>query len=333
MAVKKVNVFFISSILILLVFMGCLMKSVKSEPNTIKYKIGISQIAEHPALDLSRKGFIEGLNSKGLVNGENIDIEIQNAQGDIATSQMIAQSFGSLKKDLIFAIGTHSAQTVYNNTKTTPIIVTAITDIVSSGIVKSKEDMNNNVAGTSDMVPISKQLKLLKTLIPKAKKLGVIYNTSELNSEVQISNMKDIAQKYDLEIVSVGINNTNELSQTLDSIVNTVDALYIPTDNLVASSMPLIYSKFSSKNKPIFGTEEAHVKSGALATDGISYYNLGFQSGVMAAEVLEGKDIKTIKVEELKDTQIVINEQVYKKLNIDIPKDILDKAVIVEGVQ
>lgn len=333
MVVKKSNVFLILIISILVIFIGRLIKPVKLESSTIKYKIGISQIAEHPALDLSREGFIEGLNSKGFVSGENIDIEIQNSQGDIATSQMIAQRFGALKKDIIFAIGTPSAQTVYNNTKTTPIIVTAITDIVSSGIVKSKEDMNNNVAGTSDLVPISKQLELLKKIIPKAKKVGVIYNTSELNSEVQIRNMKDIAPKYDLEIVSAGINNTNELSQVLDSIVNTVDALYIPTDNLVASSMPLIYSKFSSKNKPIFGAEEAHVKSGALATDGISYYNLGFQSGVMAAEVLEGKDIETMKVEELKDTQIVINKQVCKKLNIDIPKDILDKAIIVGEVQ
>ena len=333
MVVKKRISFFISFLLIFSLITGFLIKPAKSKSQVVKYRIGISQIAEHPALDLAREGFIDGLKSKGLVKDENIDIEIQNAQGDIATAQMIAQGFAAEKKDLIFAIATPSAQTAYNTTKKIPIMVTAITDAVSAGIMKSKEDIANNIAGTSDAVPIAKQLKLLKELLPEAKKLGIIYNTSELNSEIQVENIKRLVSQYDLELISMGVNNSSELSQTLDHMVNIVDVLYIPTDNLIASSMPLIYSKFSSKNKPIFGAEEAHVKSGALATEGINYYQLGFEAALMGAEVLNGRDIKTMSVQEIKDAEIVINKEVAEKLNILIPQHILDKSKVIEGVQ
>jgi putative tryptophan/tyrosine transport system substrate-binding protein len=294
-------------------------------------KIGITQIAEHPALDSSRKGFIEALKSKGYEDGKNIKIDYENAQGDMATTQTIAQNFASNKEDLILAIATPSAQAAYNATKSIPIVITAVTDPVNAGLVKSLEKPDTNVTGTSDNVPIEKQLQLLKQLIPGSKNLGVIYNTSESNSEVQIENLKKAAPNFNLHLVTAGVTNVNEIPQALSSILGNIDVLYIPTDNLVASSMPLITNQCYNKNIPVIGSEKGEVTNGALATTGIDYYKLGFQTGLMAVDILNGKSTKDMPVATLTEMQIVVNIDAAKKLNIVIPEDISNKAEKVTG--
>lgn len=293
--------------------------------------IGISQIVEHPALDSARKGFIDALESKGFKDGEKVSIEIQNAQGDIPTAQIIAKDFVSQKKDMILAIATPTAQAAFNATKEIPILITAVTDPVDAGLVQAWEKSGTNVAGTSDSAPMKKQLELIKKLVPNAKKVGIMFNTSETNSELQVSKAKELAPDFDFEIITSGVTNTNEVSQALDALVNKIDVLYVPTDNLIASSMPLVSAKCNEKKIPIIGAEKAHVELGALATEGIDYYKLGFQTGLMAVEVLEGKSPKDMAVETLKNTELVINNKVAELLNIDIPEDLKNKAVTVES--
>lgn len=293
--------------------------------------IGISQIASHSALDLAREGFIEALNSNGFKEGENLNLEIQNAEGDIATSQMISQSFISDKKDLIFAIGTPAAQVAFNLTKDIPIITTAVTDPVQAGLVKSKEKSGTNVAGTSDAVPLEKQLKLITEIVKDVKTIGVIYNTSEVNSEIQVNELKELAKNNNIEVISKGISSVNDISQTLDSILDDVDVLYTPADNLIASSMAIIANKAIDKKVPIMGAEEAHVTSGALITEGINYKKLGFEAGMMAVEVLEGKDVTELSIKTLEETELVINEDTLKKLSINIDEDIMSRAKLIKG--
>ena len=295
--------------------------------------IGISQIAEHPALDASREGFISGLEAEGFKDGEKIKIDIQNAQGDIANSQLIAQNFITQKQDMIFAIGTPSAQSAANSTNEIPIFITAVTDAVQAGLVESVEKSGTNVAGTSDAAPIEIQLKLMKTLLPDAKKVGILYNTSEINSEIQVQQVKDLAPNYDLEILAVGVNNTNDISQSLQSIIGDIDVIYALTDNIVASAMPLITTEAMARNIAVIGAEEAHVTAGALATEGINYFDLGFQTGIMAAKVLNGQDISQMPVSALQDMELVINESVAKELGLIIPEEIKVKAKMVEGGQ
>ncbi|WP_425449638.1 ABC transporter substrate-binding protein [Dethiothermospora halolimnae] len=327
---------FISIGLIVLIFMsilgGC-EKSPSSETASQKelFKIGITQLIEHPALDSSRKGFIDALKSKGFKDGKNIDIDFQNAQGDIPTAEIIGKNFVSQNKDLILAIATPSAQSAYNATKDIPILITAVTDPVKSGLVKAMDKSDTNVTGTSDAMPIDKQFHMIKKLIPKAKKVGILYNTSEINSEIQVNRAKKTANDLDLEIITTGVTNINEVSQSLDALLNKVDVLYTPTDNLVASAMPLIFSKSIKKNIPIIGAEKAHVEGGALSTEGIDYYKLGHKTGLMAVEIIEGKNPKDMPIATLDDTQSIINLKVAKKLNIEIPKDILDSSIIIEG--
>lgn len=332
MVAKKIfTSIFLLLILITSVLAGCTDSKGASESNEKIIKIGISQIVEHPALDSSRKGFLDALKSKGYEDGKNIEIDFQNAQGDIPTTQTIAQNFVSDKKDMIFAIATPTAQAAFNTSKEIPILITAVTDPVSAGLVNSLEKSGTNVTGTTDMTPVEKQFELLKKLIPNAKKVGIIYNTSEANSEIQVNLAKDISSKYELEIVTVGITNVNEVSQGIDSLLDKVDVLYTPTDNLVASSMPLIVDKCTKKNISIIGSEKAHVESGALATDGIDYYELGFQTGMMAVDIINGKNPKDMAVEALKDTKLTINTNTAQMLNIQIPEDLKKSADLIKG--
>jgi putative tryptophan/tyrosine transport system substrate-binding protein len=294
-------------------------------------KIGINQIVEHPALDASRKGFIEALKSKGFEDGKNIEIDFQNAQGEPATAQTIAQNFVSKKKDLILAIATPTAQASFNATKNIPILITAVTDPVQAGLVKSLDKPETNVTGTSDNVPIEKQFELLKQLVPNGKKVGILYNTSEANSGIQVEAAKKAAPGFGLEIVATGVTNVNEIPQALDTLLGKIDVLYVPTDNLVVSAIPIISSQCFKKNIPIIGSEKGQVEGGALATTGIDYYKLGFQTGLAAVEVLNGKSTKDIPVTTLKDMQLVINTDAAKKLNITIPEDLNSKAEKITG--
>ena len=277
------------------------------------FEIGISQFAEHPALDAVRKGFEDELKELGV----NANIDYKNSQGDTGTAGMIAQKFVADKKDLIFAIATPSAQAAKQATDSIPILFSAITDPVSAQLVKSFENVGGNLTGTSDAAPVEKQLSLFKELNPDTKKIAIIYNTSEANSEVQIAKAKTVGESLGIEIVPVGVNNINDIPQAVNSVVRKVDGFYTITDNIVASAINLI-SKAAIKNKKItIGAEEAHVQGGILMTDGLSYYEIGRQTGAMAKKILIDKvAIQDIPVEVSKNTEKVVNRKTLKSLNL-----------------
>lgn len=313
------------------ILVGCGDSKNTADSSKNNLNIGVVQLVEHPALDSAFKGFKDGLESNGFKDGENIHLDFKNAEGDIPTAQTIANDFASSKKDLILAIATPAAQASFNATKDIPILATAVTDHAKAGLVNSMEKPETNVTGTSDMLPIDKQFDLMKKLIPNSKKVGILYNTSEANSEVQLENAKKEASKRNLEIVERGISSSNDVSQALSSIISKVDVVYTLTDNIIASSMPLISSMCLEKNIPIIGGEKAHVESGALATDGIDYYELGFQTAVMAVKIINGEKPQDMPIERLKETKLTINEDVAKKMNIQIPEDLKNKAIMVKG--
>lgn len=281
--------------------------------------IGITQLVEHPSLDSSRIGFIKALEDNGYKDGENIKIDYQNAQNDLPTTQTIANKFLSDKKDLIFAISTPSAQAAYNVTKDIPILITAVTDPVSAGLVKSMDKPQGNISGTSDYISIDKNLELIKTFVPDAKTIGVLYNTSEVNSEIQVEMLKEYAAKNNYKVVEKGVSTSNEINQAMSSLVNNVDVLYVPTDNLIVSSMPIV-SKIATDNKiPVIASESGSVESGALACQGIDYEKLGYKTGELAIKVLDGEKISDIPVALLDETEIIVNEDTLKALSIEKP--------------
>lgn len=306
-------------------FTGCSKTSEANVGEKTKIKIGISQIVEFAALDDNRKGFIKALEDSGYKEGSNIEIDYQNAQGDLPTVQTISKQFASSNKDLIFAIATPSAQGAYNATKKIPILISAVTDPVAAGIVKSLENPETNVSGTSDYISVDKQLNLIKLFVPKAKKIGVLYNTSEINSEIQVNQLKDYAKKNSYEVIAVGITSTNEVNQAITTLASKIDVLYVPTDNLVVSSMPIIVQKTLDKKIPVLASESGSVEAGALATQGIDYYKLGYKTGEIAVKVLKGEDISKMPIARAEETKIIVNENTLKALSLEKPdnKDIV----------
>ncbi len=286
-----------------------------------KINIGITQIVEHPALDAAREGFVEVIMASEFA--DKVEFENRSAQGDMSIAQNIAQGFVQDKKDMILAIATPTAQASYNATKEIPILITAVTDPVAAGLV------GENISGTSDATPIEKQFELLKSLIPDAKRVGIIYNIGEQNSGIQVENAQNVAGKFGLEVEVVGVSNVNEVSQGLDNLLLKVDVLYTPADNLVASAMPLIVDKANNAGKGIIGAEKAHVEAGALATEGIDYHKLGKQTGEIALEVLRGKKVSDFEIKTLEDTELIINSSSAENLGINIPNEIREKAKVI----
>ncbi len=300
--------------------------STNADANNKVYKIGISQFVEHPALDSAREGFVDGLKEAGFEEGKNIEIIVENAQADFSTTQAIADKLINEKVDLILAIATPSAQAAANATKDIPILVTAVTDPVDAGLVKSMERPGTNVTGTTDMNPVKDQLKLLKEIIPSAKNVGIIYNAAEPNSVVQVNIAKEAAKELDLTIFEATVANTSEINQAVQSLVSKVDAIYTPTDNTVASAISNIVKVANEAKIPVIGAERGEVEGGALATIGIDYYLLGKQTGQMAARILNGENPAEMPVESSKDLKLIINKKSAEALGITIPPEVLSRA-------
>ena len=291
--------------------------------------VGIVQLVEHDALDAANKGFRDALKERGYEEGKNLKIDNQNAQADQSNLQNIGQRFVSNHVDLIYAIATPAAQTVANLTKDIPIVGSAITDYVGAKLVKSNDVPGGNVTGTSDMNPIKDQVDLLIKLCPDAKTIGCVYTSSEVNSEIQFKAMKEYAESKGLKVEAATISNVNDIQQAAQSLVGKVDAFYLPTDNVIASSMPTLISVTEAAKKPVICGESNMVKAGGLATYGVDYYELGRQSGFMAADILDGKSKPAdMKIEFAKVLKAVVNKANADKLGITIPADVLKNAEV-----
>ena len=278
------------------------------------FQIGINQFTEHPALDQVREGFIKELEEIG-----GFKVDFMSAQGDMANTISISEKFVADKKDLIFAIATPSAQSTKQVTSELPIVFSAVTDPVEIGLVEDFNKPGGNITGTSDESPIEKQLELFKILDENIKTIGIIYNTGEINSQVQIENAKKAAKDLGLEIEAIGVNNINDIAQATDSLIKKVDGIYTITDNMVASAINLVAEKATANNIITIGAEEAHVKGGILMTDGLSYFELGRQSARMVKEILvDKKDPASFPCEKAESTSKVYNEKNLKQLGLDI---------------
>lgn len=293
-----------------------------------KVRIGITQIAEHPALDAARKGFQDALNEKGW--GDKVTYDYQNAQGEMPSAQTIAEKFVADKDDLILAIATPTAQAAAKATADIPILITAVTDPVTAGLVKSLAQPGTNVTGTTDMNPVDRQIELLTQLVPGAKKVGVIYNAGEVNSGVQVKMVKEAAQKLGLTVVEATVANTNDVSQAAQSLVGRVHAIYVPTDNTVVSAAAAVIQVAEKAKLPVIAGERSVVDAGGLATIGIDYYKLGRQTGEMAIQVLQGKKPADLPVESQKEYAVVVNGKAAKALGLMIPQAILDQAEVLQ---
>ena len=283
------------------------------------YKIGVLQYADHPSLDNCREGFKQGLDSEGI----KYDITESSAKGDDSTNTQIAQQFVSQGMDLVCGIATPSAQACYNAAYEAkiPVIFNAVSDPVAAKLAESDTQAMDGITGVSDMLPVDEQLKLIREMLPDAKKIGILYTTSEANSVSTIETYKQKVGEYGFELVEKGITNAAEIPQAVDLLVSEVDCISNMTDNT-------LLEKATAKNIPVFGSEEEQVGNGCIASAGIDYIELGKKAGVMAARVLKGEDVKNIPYETLTESKITINTDAAEKIGVTIPQSITDRAEV-----
>ncbi|HBG76548.1 ABC transporter substrate-binding protein [Eubacteriales bacterium mix99] len=294
-----------------------------------KYTVGIAQFAEHGSLDNCREGFLAGLAKEGFTEGKNLRVRYENAQADGGTANQIADSIVAGRADLIAAIGTPMAQSAFRaaGKADTPVIYTAVNDPVAAELAREDGTPTGNVTGTSDRLPVEQQLEMIRTILPDAKKIGILYSTSEVNSISTVQEYRDAAPAYDFKIVESGISVSADIPLAADQLLTKVDCLCNLTDNTVVSSLPLILEKAGRKGIPVFGSEIEQVKIGCLAAVGLDYYELGIQTGKMAGKVLKGEArAEEIPFKVCKEASFYGNTAVAKNLGISIPEELTGTA-------
>lgn len=296
------------------------------------YTVGIGQFAQHGSLDNCYQGFVEGLAEAGLVEGENLKIDLQNAQADMGIAQQIAAQFASAKVDMMVGIATPMAQACYNAAAgAIPTIFTAVTDPVAAGFASSDGTAAGEITGTSDALPIKAQLETIRAMMPEASKIGILYTTSEVNSISAIEIYKSLAGDYGFEIVESGISTTADIPLALDALLGKVDCLTNLTDNTVVSALALVLDKANAAGKPVFGSEIEQVKLGCVAAEGLDYIALGRQTGLMAAKVLRGEaKASEIPYEIITEPGLYVNTEALAKFGIVLSDELKARANEVE---
>lgn len=289
-------------------------------------EIGIVQIVEHPSLNTIREAFIAHLAENGYVDGKNIRIDYQNAQNEQTNLNTICQKFKSDKKDLVVAIATPSAMAAAGVLTDIPVLFSACTDPVGSGLVTSLEKPGGNVTGTSDAVSASKIMELAKRITPGIKTIGALYNSSESNSIAVINELKEYAAENGMEVIEGTVTNTSEVQQVTQSLASKVDAIFSPIDNTIAAAMPIVSQVAENAKVPVYVGADSMVADGGLATYGINYIELGKETADMAIEILNGGNPGEMPVRTISEVEIYVNKKTADAIGITLPEDVLSEA-------
>lgn len=293
----------------------------KADKKKDVFRIGISQFITHQSLDATREGFVDELAKQGYIEGKNIEIDLQNAQGEQRNLKTISQQLAE-SSDVVLAIATPSAQSLANTTQTTPVIFSAVTDPVSAKLVESREHPGGNVTGTSDQSSdaISTQINLIKKVLPKAKTIGILYTQSEPNSVVQKDEAKRLLEEKGFTVVEKTILDSNNVKAATESLMAEVDMVFVPTDNIISSTMETV-KQVSIKHKvPVFGGSTEMIAVGGLYNYGTNYEELGRQTARMLVRVLKGEKPENIAVELPEKLELHTNQEMADALGIDISK-------------
>ena len=298
-----------------------ILHQLKADKKKDVFRIGISQFITHQSLDATREGFVDELDKQGYVEGKNIEIDLQNAQGEQRNLKTISQQLAE-SSDVVLAIATPSAQSLANTTQTTPVIFSAVTDPVSAKLVESREHPGGNVTGTSDQSSdaISIQINLIKKVLPKAKTIGILYTQSEPNSVVQKDEAKRLLEEKGFTVVEKTILDSNNVKAAAESLMTEVNMIFVPTDNIISSTMETV-KQVSIKHKvPVFGGSTEMIAVGGLYNYGTNYEELGRQTARMLIRVLKGENPENIAVELPEKLELHTNQEMADALGIDISK-------------
>lgn len=301
-------------------------------PENDVLNVGIIKWLTHGALDSAEEGFVKALSDNGYIDGETIAIDYQNANNDPSIAATIADRFVNNKSDLILAIATPAVQSVQSKTDSIPIVGTAVTDFVEAGLAAANEAPGGNITGASDLTPVAEQFDMLIKVLPDVKTVGILFNSSEPNSQIQVDTATAIADERGLAIVTRSFSSVNDIPQTVDSLAKEVDAFWLPTDNTLASAIAVVAEKAAEQKIPLVCSEENQVIGGGTFTIGIDYYQLGYQAGEMAVRILkDGAAPADMPIEYLQEMSVCINTEAAGKIGIVFPEDILADATDVSA--
>jgi len=293
--------------------------------NNQKVKVYISQLIEHPALNATTKGIIQGLADAGYNAGDNLDLVVESAQGNVSLANQIANRLTSKNPDIVVGVATIAAQSLskYARLGNTKLIFTSVTDPVDAGLIASIEKPGNSTSGVSNFVPLEPQLEMFLKIKPTIKKLGFLYNPGELNSISLINKLKEICPEYGIELITVSASKTSEVAQSASKLASLVDAIFISNDNTALSAFKTIIKAANNVSIPVFVSDTDIIQEGAVAALGPDQYNLGLQTAKMIVKVLENKKIEEIPVEFPEKIELYLNTKAAKTIGIEIPEDLL----------
>ena len=331
----KLNKIFIAFALLLVCVLGYGVYSSKKGEDTNKtqnkeVKVGVLQLLSHPALDQIYKGLEDGLAKEGYKVGENLKIDLQNAQGDQSNLASMGQKLVTDNNDILVGITTPATLSLSNATKDKPIIMAGITYPVEAGLIKSEDKPGNNITGVSDRTPIKQQLEIMKKVLPKMKKVGILYTASEDNSVKQAQEAEKLAKELGLEVKVSSIANTNDIQQVTESLASETDAIFVPIDNTIASAMSTVVKVTDAKKIPVFPSADTMVADGGVLGIGVDQYQIGVETAKVVAKVLKGEDTKNMPIVLANEGVIYLNEAKAKQLGIEIPNEIKEKAKVVD---
>ncbi|BCK24844.1 ABC transporter substrate-binding protein [Vibrio cholerae] len=289
-------------------------------------KVAVSQIVEHPALDATRQGLLDGLKAKGYEEGKNLEFDYKTAQGNPAIAVQIARQFVGENPDVLVGIATPTAQALVSATKTIPIVFTAVTDPVGAKLVKQLEQPGKNVTGLSDLSPVEQHVELIKEILPNVKSIGVVYNPGEANAVSLMELLKVSAAKHGIKLVEATALKSADVQSATQAIAEKSDVIYALIDNTVASAIEGMIVAANQAKTPVFGAATSYVERGAIASLGFDYYQIGVQTADYVAAILEGKEPGSLDVQVAKGSDLVINKTAAEQLGITIPEAVLARA-------
>jgi len=331
----KINKIFVAFAVLLVCVLGYGYFSSKKGEDTKKVdnkevKVGVLQLLSHPALDQIYKGLEDGLKKEGYEVGKNLKIDLQNAQGDQSNLASMGQKLVTDNNDILVGITTPATLSLSNATKDKPIIMGGITYPVEAGLIKTEDKPGNNITGVSDRTPIKQQLEIMKKVLPNMKKVGILYTASEDNSVKQAQEAEKLAKELGLEVKVSTVANTNDIQQVTESLASQTDAIFVPIDNTIASAMATVVKVTDAKKIPVFPSADTMVADGGLLGLGVDQYQIGVETAKVVAKVLKGADTKDMPIVLANEGVIYLNEAKAKQLGIEIPKEIKDKAKVVD---
>lgn len=292
-----------------------------------KVKVGVLQFVTHDALDAINEGILKGLEESGY-GKDRVEIDYVNAEADQSKIQTMSKQLVANGNDVLVGIATPAAQGLANATKDIPVVMGAISDPVGAKLVSDLKHPSANITGVSNQVPVAQEVELITKLTPDAKTIGVLYASSEDNSQSQVEKFEKLAKEKGLTVKTYAVPSTNEITSTMAVMTGKVDAIFVPQDNTIASAMKTVAASANKAKLPVYVVDDSMVKNGGFAAIGQNQFDLGVETGKMVAQILDGKAVKDMPVNVINTGTPTLNMKVAKELGIDIPQEVLDEAEV-----